>query len=146
MAMTENMCKNPVLLWVCCVKHQLIFYNEVTKYLPKNRPLLKILVLNSSLQYMSDLLNWIREDLTQDSFESNVLDTINEKYKPIRIILRQQEVDRWVYKDCCRKCELLKNIIIYIKGIMNQHEIITTTLKLTKEMQGKMKKLTKQSN
>ena len=140
--------ENPVLLWVYCVQQQLSFYNTIIKHTSKNRQLFKIVELDSCLYYILHLLKWVKDDLAEDQFESSVLDTIYEKSRPIRIILRDSKyppITARIYKDSCRKCELLKNIIIYIEGIMNHNDMLDITIKLIEDVQKGVKELSIQN-
>ena len=137
----ENLHGNPVLLWVYCIQQELTCYNTIAEHIPKNKPLLKITALDTHLQHIAYLLNWVRKELVNDTFESVVLDTIYKKYKPIHIILYKHDTSKWIYKDSYRKCELLANIVKYIKGILVQHVVITNTLELIEDIQKRIKQL-----
>lgn len=140
----EGMPKNPILIWVYYIKHQLNFYRAVERYIPDDKPLLKIITIDSCMRHITYLLGWVERDLVKDQFERSVIEILHKKYKVIYSLLLKESYPQpteQLYNDSYRKCELLKKSILeYIRKIMNPNEVIDSTIKLVEEIQEEIKR------
>lgn len=141
----KGMPKNPILIWVYYLRHQLHFYKAVSHYIPKDNILLKLATLDSCLRTSARLLGWARTDFSHDKFEDSIFEILYTKYLNVYYLLWKEgypPLTRELCVDSYKKCDVLLNsVLAYIKRIMNSHEVIDTTILIVEEIQKEMKKI-----
>jgi hypothetical protein len=71
----EGMPKNPTLIWIFYVAHQLNFYMELTKNFPNNITY-RIVTLDSCLQRLPALIKWVLKDVTTKESDKRVVSEV----------------------------------------------------------------------
>lgn len=129
---------NPALIWVYYIQQQLKFYSVVSKYIPDEKPLLKIATLDSCFHYLLSLLIWTINNLAHDAFEENLLKTIYKKYENIcRILFKDSfpEMTDKLYKNHYRKCYILsEQILPYVNSMLVPNPLIDNTIQLAQKI------------
>ena len=124
----EGMPESPILIFAYYILHQLNFYSTVNNHIPENSTLLKLVSFDSTLRCISRLLLWITKDYNPDKFETNVLETLHERYTVVKSLLLTNSypsLTEELCKDTCKKSRIFKNHILqYIYDVMRPHKIL----------------------
>jgi len=135
----DGMPTNPILIWVYYIRHQLRFYKAVIQYIPQNKPKLKMATFDSCLRCLLPLLTWVIRDLTKDTFEETILQTIYRKYSMVQTLLFQNSypvLDNTLYHNHYKKYDILsQQILPYISTILSPDPILNSTTTLLSEIQ-----------
>ena len=150
----DYMPKNPILIWVYYVRHQLYFYNAVCDVINTTNQgecalALKITTLDSCLNQCLNLLNWVARDLAKDAFDHFMLSEIHRQYQPISGLAlpcfsHTPELIK-THQDTMRlRCKILQERVMEpIKTMIQDIELVVDTQKVIKAIQ---KEILKQQN
>ena len=137
----DYMPKNPFLIWVYYIRHQLYFYNAVCKIIEgtnhgDDTKGLKVTTLDSCFNQFVKLLNWVGRDMLHDKFEQSVFKEICDQFKPIfdlrltvftnnqEIVAKQMDTMR------LRSKILQERVLKYISNVVQDTDLVENTQKV----------------
>ncbi len=125
-----DMPTNPLLIWLYYMRHQMNFYNAISREID-NAPVTdkawsKLIAIDSCIRQGINLIGWIKEDIMKDKFEKEIADEMQQKCIKVTNLFTADlgvAVTDNMVKLVHKKCAFIYSIVDFVKEHVMSFEI-----------------------